>query len=185
MVVVRFAPTPLAPLLYVTIPLVIFARVSGVATKQASWMFNPWTKSSTYCLVAASFELVGVATEVILALYASTVPLPVGRNNIEWFPPAAVVIVISSTGALIRLVITEPLVVAFETLASVTAIAFAEIFPLAVILPELIVELTLIPVPEITSTLEFPATLIATLLFCNTWMLELPFEIPEVFILVR
>ena len=54
-----------------------------------------------------------------------------------------------------------------ETLALDTAIVFAEIFPLAVILPELIVDLTLIPVPEITSTLEFPATLIATLLFCN------------------
>ena len=93
--------------------------------------------------------------------------MPDGRNNIELFPEAAE-IAISFTGALITLVITEPLVVAPETLASVTAIVFAEIFPLAVILPELIVELTLIPVPEITSTLEFPATLIATLLFCNT-----------------
>ena len=86
--------------------------------------------------------------------------------------PAAAAIVILLTGAEIWLVITEPLTVAFETLASVTAMAFADIFPFAVMLPEFIVELTLIPVPEITSTLEFPATLIATLLFSNTWIFE-------------
>ena len=82
-VVVRFAPTPSTPLLYDTTPPVIFAKVLGVAAKQESCMFRPWIKSSTYCLLTASVALLGVATDVILALLASIVPLPVGCKNIE------------------------------------------------------------------------------------------------------
>ena len=40
-VVVKLAPTPLLPLLYVIVPLVIIANVSGVAAAAASCTFNP------------------------------------------------------------------------------------------------------------------------------------------------
>ena len=77
-VVTRFAPTPLAPLLYVIVPVVIVASVAGVAAAQASCMFKPWTTSSTYCLVAASVPAIGVARLEIMKLPTLTVPVPVG-----------------------------------------------------------------------------------------------------------
>ena len=40
-VVVRFAPTPLDPLLYVIVPLVIVANVVGVAAATESCIFKP------------------------------------------------------------------------------------------------------------------------------------------------
>ena len=74
-VVVNVAPTPAVPLLYVTTPPEIVANVPVVAALQLSCIFKPCATSSTYCLVAASVELTGVARLIILKLFRLTLPL--------------------------------------------------------------------------------------------------------------
>ena len=91
-VVVKVAPTPLAPLLYVTVPLDATARVPVVAALQDALTVSPCAISSTYCLVTASVVADGAARLVILLLLTSTVPVPFGARVMFVLVPAAVIV---------------------------------------------------------------------------------------------
>ena len=80
--IVKVAPTPAVPLLYVTVPPDMVATVPVDATRQGACTANPCATSSTYCLVAASVDAVGVAKSVIRFELTATVPVPVGASVI-------------------------------------------------------------------------------------------------------
>ena len=64
------------------VPPVIEANVPVVPTSQGACTAKPCATSSTYCLVAASVDAVGVATATILDEFTSTDPVPVVCNEI-------------------------------------------------------------------------------------------------------
>ena len=67
---------------YVIVPPVIDVRVPVVPASHGACTANPCATSSTYCLVAASVDAVGVAKSEILAELTATVPVPVGSSVI-------------------------------------------------------------------------------------------------------
>ena len=78
--IVKVAPTPAVPLSYVTVPPDMVATVPVDATLQGACTANPCATSSTYCLVAASVDAVGVAKSVIRFELTATAPVPVGTS---------------------------------------------------------------------------------------------------------
>ena len=80
------------------------------AALQGACTCKPCAISSTYCLVAASVDAVGVATDVILWFVTSTLPVPLGVNTISSFVPAALIVRLP-VGAVIVSVTKLPVVV--------------------------------------------------------------------------
>lgn len=90
---VSVAPTPFAPLLYVTVPPVKVAKFAVVATSTGALMLSPAARLSTYSFVAASLGSVGAATLLILLLLTMTTPLPNGSKTTLLLPALAAIVI--------------------------------------------------------------------------------------------